>query len=86
MQNLPVNSSDSNIEILFVGSSGSEVKKLQEKLKELELYLDSIDGLFGQGVEMAVKDFQISKGLAADGIAGISTQTALGLITLEPEL
>jgi peptidoglycan hydrolase-like protein with peptidoglycan-binding domain len=85
MQDLPVESSGSNIEILFVGSSGSEVEKLQEKLKELDLYLGPIDGLFGQGVEMAVKEFQEGQGLAADGIAGISTLTGLGLITIEPE-
>jgi N-acetylmuramoyl-L-alanine amidase len=85
MQDLSVESSGSNIEILFIGASGSEVKKLQEKLKELELYLGPIDSLFGQGVEMAVKEFQESLGLAADGIAGISTLAALGLITVEPE-
>jgi len=85
MQDLSVESSGSNIEILFIGSSGSEVKKLQEKLQELELYLGPIDSLFGQGVEMAVKEFQESQGLAADGIAGISTLVALGLITVEPE-
>ena len=85
MQDLSAESSGSNIEILFIGSSGSEVKKLQEKLQELELYLGPIDSLFGQGVEMAVKEFQESQGLAADGIAGISTLVALGLITVEPE-
>ncbi|MBD1902064.1 peptidoglycan-binding protein [Trichocoleus sp. DQ-A3] len=85
MQDLSVESSGSNIEILFIGSLGSEVKKLQEKLQELELYLGPIDSLFGQGVEMAVKEFQESQGLAADGIAGISTLVALGLITVEPE-
>jgi peptidoglycan hydrolase-like protein with peptidoglycan-binding domain len=85
MRDLSVESSGSNIKILFVGSSGREVEKLQEKLKELNLYLGPTDGLFGQGVEMAVKEFQESQGYAADGIAGISTLTALGLITLEPE-
>jgi N-acetylmuramoyl-L-alanine amidase len=85
MQDLPVKSSNLDIEILFIGASGSKVEKLQEKLKELELYLGPIDGLFGQGVEMAVKEFQEGQGLAADGIAGVSTLTALGLITLEPE-
>ena len=85
MQDLPIESSGSNIEILFIGSSGSEVEKLQEKLKELDLYLGPIDSLFGQGVEMAVREFQESQGFAADGIAGISTLSALGLITIEPE-
>jgi N-acetylmuramoyl-L-alanine amidase len=71
------------MEILYMGSSGSNVEKLQQKLQEQELYLGPIDGLFGQGVEMAVKEFQTIQGLAADGIAGLSTLTALGLITLE---
>ena len=85
MQDFAGESSVLNIEILFIGSSGSKVENLQEKLQKLDLYLGPIDSLFGQGVEMAVKEFQESKGLAADGIAGISTLTALDLITVEPE-
>lgn len=77
--------SDAIMENLYVGSSGPNVEKLQKKLQEQEFYLGPIDGLFGQGVEMAVKEFQLSRGFAVDGIAGLSTLVALGLITLEPE-
>ena len=46
------------------GSSGEEVKKLQEHLGL------SGDGQFGPGTEAAVKSWQASKGLTADGIIG----------------
>ena len=46
------------------GSSGEEVKKLQEHLGL------SADGQFGPGTEAAVKSWQASKGLTADGIIG----------------
>lgn len=77
--------SDAIMENLYVGSSGPSVEKLQQKLREQQLYLGPIDGLFGQGVEMAVKEFQLSRGFAVDGIAGFSTLVALGLMILEPE-
>lgn len=86
MQELPAETSSSFMENLYVGSSGEDVKKLQQKLKELNLYHNSIDGLFGQGVEQAVKEFQDSQGFAADGVAGPSTLIALGLMIVEPEV
>lgn len=73
------------VDNLSVGSSGSDVEKLQQKLKELDLYHKEIDGLFGQGVEQAVKEFQESQGFASDGVAGPSTLIALDLMTVEPE-
>lgn len=86
MQDLPVETSDSFMEDLYVGSSGKDVEKLQQKLQELDFYHKEIDGLFGQGVEQAVKEFQDSQGFAADGVAGPSTLIALGLMTVEPEV
>lgn len=86
MQDLPVETSGSFVENLYLGSSGEDVKKLQQKLKELDFYHKEIDGLFGQGVEQAIKEFQDSQGFAADGVAGPSTLIALGLITVEPEV
>lgn len=86
MQDLQIEISGSFKENLYVGSSGEDVKKLQQKLKELDLYHNPIDGLFGQGVEQAVKEFQDSQGFAADGVAGPSTLIALGLMTVEPEV
>ena len=48
--------------LLKVGSSGDDIKKLQQKLG-----LDA-DGIFGPGTERAVKDWQDANGLDADGI------------------
>jgi peptidoglycan hydrolase-like protein with peptidoglycan-binding domain len=41
--------------------TGSDVEKLQQKLQELGFYSGPIDGLFGQGVEQAVKDYEDSR-------------------------
>ena len=86
MQNLPVAIPNTDMENLYIGSSGEDVKKLQQKLQELDYYHTEIDGLFGQGVEQAVKEFQQSQGFAVDGVAGPSTLIALGLMTVEPEV
>lgn len=75
---------------LFIGMTGSNVEKLQQKLQELGFYSGPIDGLFGQGVEQAVKDYEDSEGLAADGVAGVFVLESLGLLTIardpEPEI
>ena len=67
------------MENLLVGSSGSDVIKLQQRLKEMGFYCGAIDGIFSDTTEAAVKAFQDSEGLSADGIVGFSTQAALGL-------
>lgn len=59
------------------GSTGSEVKKLQQKLKDLGYYTGSVDGTFGSGTETALKEFQKTNGLTADGVAGTRTLSAL---------
>ena len=61
------------------GSSGSEVRKIQEKLKRWGYYSGSIDGVYGSGTEAAVKKFQRANGLKADGIAGKATLNAMGI-------
>jgi len=71
------------MENLYLGSTGVDVEKLQQKLQELDFYGGSIDGLFGLGVEQAVKDFQDSQGFAPDGVAGVSVLVALGLLIIE---
>ena len=58
---------------LRLGATGSEVKKLQQALKELGYYKKSVDGEFGQGTLAAVKAFQIKNKLTADGVAGPAT-------------
>ncbi len=62
-----------------VGSTGSEVKAIQERLKERGLYHGSIDGIYGSQTEQAVKRFQKQQGLAADGIAGPLTLKKLDI-------
>ncbi len=59
------------------GSSGPDVTNLQQKLKELGFDPKGVDGHFGPGTRDAVMDFQQSKGLQADGIAGPNTLDAL---------
>ena len=64
-------------ETLERGSTGSEVKKLQNRLKDLG-YLDgSVDGDFGEKTEAAVIAFQQNNGLTADGKAGTATQNKI---------
>lgn len=61
------------------GSSGSEVRKIQTKLKQWGYYKGSVDGVYGSKTEAAVKSFQRKNGLTADGIAGAKTLAAMGI-------
>src|SRR6059036_453772 len=67
--------------ILKQGSSGPDVTKLQQKLKDLGFDPNGVDGNFGPGTRDAVIAFQQSKGLQADGIAGPATQRVLRVLT-----
>ena len=55
------------------GAKGSEVKKLQQRLKELGYYKSTCDSEYGNVTVSAVKAFQKKNGLTADGVAGAST-------------
>ena len=55
------------------GAKGSEVKKLQQRLKELGYYKYSCDSSYGYRTVQAVKAFQKKNGLTQDGIAGETT-------------
>ena len=55
---------------------GSDVLKLQEKLKTAGFTVD-LDGEFGSGTDKAVKELQQQKSLTADGIVGPKTLTAI---------
>ena len=57
--------------LLKNGSSGPEVKQLQEKLGL------AADGQFGPGTEAKVKEWQAANGLAADGIVGPASWSKL---------
>ena len=62
---------------LQIGSSGDAVRKLEQSLADLHLYTGPADGIFGGGVESAVRAFQRSKNLTADGVVGPDTWNAL---------
>jgi putative chitinase len=68
--------------ILKLSSSGPDVTALQQALQAAGFSPGAIDGSFGPGTEAAVLAFQRSKALAADGMVGPNTATALGLTTI----
>lgn len=61
----------------MLNSKNDEVKKLQKLLKQLGFYTGNVTGNFGEKTQDAVKAFQKSKGLTADGIAGKRTLAAI---------
>lgn len=62
-----------------VGSSGTEVKQIQTKLKNWGYYTGAVDGVYGTQTKNAVIYFQRKNGLTADGVAGPATLSAIGL-------
>lgn len=62
-----------------MGSSGSEVREIQTRLKNWGYYKGSVDGIFGSKTRDAVILFQKKNGLKADGIAGPQTLAAMGI-------
>ncbi|MDE6110742.1 MAG: spore cortex-lytic enzyme [Eubacterium sp.] len=61
------------------GSSGDEVRRVQQKLSDLGYYKGRVDGIYGTNTQSAVRSFQRNVGLTADGIAGSATLLYLGL-------
>src|SRR3954468_9510378 len=59
-------------------SASANTAALQVALHALHHYRGSIDGLGGPGTKAAVRSFQRSRHLPADGIAGARTRRALG--------
>ena len=62
-----------------VGSTGSEVRQIQTRLKNWGYYTGSVDGIYGTQTKNAVIYFQRKNGLTADGVAGPATLSAIGL-------
>lgn len=63
--------------LIRLGDRGGEVKSLQLKLKSAGYLTEGADGIFGQATRSALINFQKSKGLVADGIAGSATLAKL---------
>ncbi len=63
------------------GSSGDDVRCLQERLQQVSSGGTPVtpDGQFGAATERAVRDFQELNDLLADGIAGPRTAELLGI-------
>jgi len=59
------------------GSTGFNVYKLQERLKELNYYTEQLDDVYGPGTQSAVSAFQQNNGLLVNGIADNATQERL---------
>ena len=62
---------------LEAGSKGDQVRKLQQRLKDLGYYNGSVDGSFGESTTAAVMAFQLRNNLTVDGKAGPATQRVL---------
>jgi len=61
------------------GSSGETVRQIQQVLRRTGHYSYYVDGVYGSRTVAAVKSFQRSCGLTADGICGPVTLKYLGL-------
>jgi len=62
-----------------LGSSGQEVRTIQEKLVRWGYFDGPADGIYGPNTQQAVRRFQQKNGLQVDGIAGPQTLAALGM-------
>ena len=72
---------------LTLGSTGSDVKRLQRILVMIKLLEPAgIDGSFGPHTELAVNSFQEGAGLVVDGVVGPQTWQALPADPNTPEL
>lgn len=62
-----------------MGSTGSEVRQIQTRLKDWGYYTGTVDGVYGTATRNAVVAFQRKNGLTADGVAGSATLRAIGI-------
>lgn len=70
---------NSTVALSRLGSTGEEVKAIQQALKKQGLYTGNVDGIYGENTRKAVVKFQKNCGLTADGIAGKNTLLYLGV-------
>lgn len=88
----PTSTPTPRLVLMKEGSSGSAVRMLQARLKELGYTDEEPDGFYGPKTAKAVEAFQERNGLKADGIAGQQTlkkmfndDTVLPALTPAPE-
>lgn len=68
---------EEGVPTLEKGSKGDDVKKLQQRLKDLNYLSGGVDGSYGNGTASAVSAFQKEAGLPETGIADEATQKSL---------
>jgi LysM repeat protein len=68
---------ESSTGLLRRGTQGAGVSDLQRSLKSLGHNPGPVDGQFGRRTQDAVRDFQRSQSLRADGVVGPKTKSAL---------
>ncbi len=78
----PNQSVDSREDIIQNGSEGATVSNIQTQLKRLGFYAGSIDGVYGNQTETAVRQFQKVVQLPVDGKVG--TQEIAALESYQP--
>ena len=66
------------------GEGVTDIKDIQERLRELNYLAGNADGIFGAGTENALKAFQELNGLEITGIADEETVKALGAAQAVP--
>lgn len=76
---LPKNAEETVETLSKLGSKGSEVTKIQTRLKKWGYYTGNVDGIYGEQTRQAVILFQKRNGLTPDGIAGPKTLAAIGI-------
>ena len=52
------------------GDRGEQVQWIQERLEDLGYEVGEADGVFGEETRQAIVQFQLSRGLDADGVVG----------------
>ncbi|ADD03430.1 spore cortex-lytic enzyme [Thermoanaerobacter italicus Ab9] len=71
---------------LYWGNTGSDVAKVQARLKDWGYYRGAVDGFFGVRTWLAVRKFQAYNGLNVTGIVDDDTKVALGFTTTAQDL
>ncbi|MCL6636276.1 MAG: spore cortex-lytic enzyme [Peptococcaceae bacterium] len=70
--------------VLYWGSGGDDVYRVQQRLAQWGYYNGVPDGYYGYDTYRAVQEFQRNNGIAADGVVGPGTWEALGFSAGEP--
>ncbi|MFZ5441782.1 MAG: peptidoglycan-binding protein [Myxococcota bacterium] len=70
--------------MLSIGSSGSSVRQLQQRLKAAGFNPGGVDGQFGARTQAAVRAYQRARRLEVDGKVGTQTMRALQRDGFEP--